>query len=194
MTVAPAPEAPFPGLSFVPIGHEHLDAIAAAVLDPDVLRFTGFPDPPDPAFPSAWIERYVRGRETGERAAFAALDAADGTFLGSGMAPRIDGRGREAELGYLVVGAARGRGVGTAILRWLTAWAFAEGMLRLELRISPANIASQRVAERCGYVREGVLRSLHFKGDLREDTIIYSRLPADPEPSRETSVPPTQGV
>jgi hypothetical protein len=36
--------------------------------------------------------------------------------------------------------------------------------------------------DRAGYVREGVLRSLHFKGELRDDTIIYSRLPTDPEP------------
>jgi [ribosomal protein S5]-alanine N-acetyltransferase len=173
-----------PALRFEPIGPRHLDAMAAAVVDGDVLRYTGFPDPPDPAFPAAWIARYVRGREAGERAAFAALDAADGTFLGSGMAPRIDAGGREMELGYLVVAAARNRGVGTAILHWLTGWAFAEGMLRLELRISPDNVGSQRVAEACGYVREGVLRSLHFKGDLREDTIIYSRLPSDPEPPR----------
>jgi RimJ/RimL family protein N-acetyltransferase len=179
-----APRTPAPELRFVPIAREHLAAMSAAVLDPDVLRFTGFPDPPDPAFPAAWIERYLRGREAGERAAFAALDAANGAFLGSGMAPHINKPGRELELGYLVAPEARGRGVGTAILRWLTRWAFEEErMLRLELRISPDNIGSQRVAERCGYVREGVLRSLHFKGDLREDTIVYSRLPSDPEPS-----------
>ena len=50
---------------------------------------------------------------------------------------------------------------------------------RLELLISVGNDASKRVAARCGYVREGVLRSHHFKGGVREDTEIWSRLPSD---------------
>jgi RimJ/RimL family protein N-acetyltransferase len=98
------------------------------------------------------------------------------------MAPRIDRAGREMELGYLVAPAARGRGLGAALLLAMTEWAFDEGALRLELRVSVANSASQRVAERAGYIREGVLRSLHFKGGLRDDTIIYSRLPSDAAP------------
>ena len=37
--------------------------------------------------------------------------------------------------------------------------------------------ASQRVAARCGFVREGVLRShIAFKGD-RRDTVFFSVLP-----------------
>jgi RimJ/RimL family protein N-acetyltransferase len=52
-------------------------------------------------------------------------------------------------------------------------------MERLELLISVENDASKRVAERCGYVREGVLRSLHVKQDVREDTEIWSRLATD---------------
>ena len=81
----------------------------------------------------------------------------------------------------MVAPAARGRGVATETLRRLTAWGFSEvGALRLELLISVENAASKRVAQRCGYVREGVLRSAHFKDGLREDTEIWSRLPTDP--------------
>ena len=58
--------------------------------------------------------------------------------------------------------------------------AFASGIVRIELLISVDNPASKRVAERCGYVREGVLRSLHVKQDVREDTEIWSRLVDDP--------------
>ena len=54
------------------------------------------------------------------------------------------------------------------------------GALRVELFISAENEASQAVATRCGYVREGVLRSAYFKEGLREDTEIWSRLPSDP--------------
>jgi RimJ/RimL family protein N-acetyltransferase len=96
------------------------------------------------------------------------------------VAPRIDQVARTAELGYVLVQQARGRGVASTALRLLTQWAFSElEALRLELLISVENQASQRVAARCGYVREGVLRSLHVKQDVREDTEIWSLLPSD---------------
>lgn len=52
--------------------------------------------------------------------------------------------------------------------------------MRLELWIDVVNEASKRVAERCGYVREGVLRSVYFKQGRRHDFEIWSRLPTDP--------------
>src|SRR5258705_6988698 len=85
-----------------------LDAFAALTGDPDVLRFTRFPDPPEPDFPAAWLARYERGRADGSREAFAIVGAGE-TFLGVGLAPHIDRTAAEAELGYLVAPAARGR-------------------------------------------------------------------------------------
>jgi RimJ/RimL family protein N-acetyltransferase len=40
--------------------------------------------------------------------------------------------------------------------------------LRVELWIDVLNEPSKRVAERCGYVREGVLRSVYFKQGRRQ--------------------------
>jgi RimJ/RimL family protein N-acetyltransferase len=84
------------------------------------------------------------------------------------------------ELGYVVAEQARGRGVATSALALLTAWAFEHAEAhRIELLISVENLASQRVAERCGYMLEGVLRSAYVKPGLREDTQIWSRLSSD---------------
>ena len=67
------------------------------------------------------------------------------------------------------------------MLAELTRWAFAElGALRITLIIDVENRASSRVAERCGYVLEGVMRSTHLKGDVRIDAAMWSRLPSDP--------------
>jgi len=163
-----------------PLGAEHVPAVEALLDDPDSLRFTRVPEPVPPGFASAWFERYEEGRRDGSREAFAIVDD-DGSFLGLALAPQIDRETRTAELGYLVAPEARGRGVATDALRELTAWAFGElEMLRLELLIGVENAASKKVAERCGYLREGVLRSLYFKQDLRDDTEIWSRLPTDP--------------
>jgi RimJ/RimL family protein N-acetyltransferase len=162
-----------------PRGESHLAAVEAMLRDPDVLRFTRVPEPVPPDFPRTWLGLYEDGRRGGTREAFAIVE--DGEFLGIAVVPRIDRARQTAELGYVVAPAARGRGVATEALRQLTAWALDEpGMFRLELMISVDNPGSQRVAERCGYVREGVLRSLHFKQGLREDTEIWSRLASDP--------------
>jgi RimJ/RimL family protein N-acetyltransferase len=76
---------------------------------------------------------------------------------------------------------ARGRGVASDALGLLTRWGFDDlGARRIELFISVDNVASKRVAERCGYVYEGTLRGMHVKQDIWEDTEIWSRLPTDP--------------
>jgi RimJ/RimL family protein N-acetyltransferase len=167
---------------FEPLSERHLEGIDILVGDPDVLRFTRVPEPPPPGFARQWLARYEPGGDDGTRAGFAAVDE-DGAFLGLALAPDIDVAGRQLELGYIVAPGARGRGVATAMLRELTRWAFAEaGALRAYLLIDTANVASQRVAERCGYVLEGVMRSVHLKQDLRSDQMLWSRLASDPAP------------
>ncbi len=52
-------------------------------------------------------------------------------------------------------------------------------MQRLVLLISTDNPASERVAEKAGYVREGVARSLYLKQGKRGDASMWSRLPSD---------------
>ena len=160
-------------------GERHLAGITDLLDDPEILRFTRVPTPVPPGFARTWLDRYEQGRREGDREAFAVVDD-EGSFLGLAVVLRIDRDALTAELGYSVAPAARGRGVATEALRQLTAWAFAElGLVRLELLISTVNGASKRVAERCGYVREGVLRSLYVKPGLRDDTEIWSRLATD---------------
>jgi len=93
---------------------------------------------------------------------------------------RLDRDAREAEAGYIVAPAARRRGVAVRALRMLTEWSLQElDLERIELRIEVENEPSIRVAERTGFVREGVLRSVHFKQGSRADIAVYSRLATD---------------
>lgn len=157
----------------------HLPFFAALFDDPEIQRFTLLPSNPPPDYAQTWYAGYEQGRLDGTRELFAVLEE-EGELAGVGMAFRIDATGSSAELGYLVAPAERGRGIATETLRLLTEWGFTElGAQRLELRISTANTASKRVAERAGYAREGVLRSLYFKDGLRVDTEVWSRLPTD---------------
>ena len=110
-----------------------------------------------------------------------ALVDPDGSALLGGVALHVVSReDGVASVGYWLAADARGRGVATHAVRLLAAWAFGTlGLRRLELTCAPDNPASQRVAERCGFTREAVLRShLPFKGGLR-DTVMYGLLPGE---------------
>ena len=177
-------EPPSPPLAndvvrLAPLEERHLEGLAALGRDPEVARFSRVPVPFPDGFERRWLALYREGWLAASRAGFAIEDPTGGSFLGLGALFTIDLAACEAEIGYLVLGHARGRGVATAALRLLTDWALALGLARLELRIDVTNAPSLRVAEKVGYVREGVLRSVHLKQDIRIDTAIYSLLPSD---------------
>ena len=84
-------------------------------------------------------------------------------------------------IGYWMAANARGRGLATAALRTLSRWAIEElGLGRVELATDPENLASQRVAEKAGFQREGVLRSmLPTREGPRRDGVMFSLLPGE---------------
>jgi RimJ/RimL family protein N-acetyltransferase len=144
-----------------------------------VKRFTRVPSEPRPDFGDVWAARYVQGWQDGTRAGFA-IRSLDGEFLGIAGFVELNREGHEGEIGYVVAEEARGRGVATQAVGLLTRWGFDELELeRITLLIDVANPASERVAEHCGYTREGTLRSVHVKEGLRSDTGVWSRLRGD---------------
>jgi RimJ/RimL family protein N-acetyltransferase len=160
-----------------PLTAEHAAAMDALARDVDVARFTRVPEPVPDEFGTRWVERYTRGREQSRNAGFAIVDVRSGEFLGLMALVNLDLETAEAEAGYITASQARGRGVATRALRLLSTWAFAELPLeRIELLIDVANPASEVVALRAGYTREGVLRWTYLKPGLRSDTIVYSLL------------------
>ena len=109
---------------------------------------------------------------------FAVTEADGGRVLGSiGLTWNRDDS--IAEIGYWIRADARGNGYMTRAVLLVTQHAFAEGAARVQLRADPENVASCRVAEKAGFVREGVLRSAHWNPRLhrRQDWAMYSRLP-----------------
>jgi RimJ/RimL family protein N-acetyltransferase len=168
-----------PHVTLERLGERHLADMEALTADAEVLRYTRIPEPVPDGFARGWLERYEAGHVDGTCAGFAALDE-HGRFLGLGLAVAIDREAGEVELGYIVSAGARGRGVASELLRGLTAWAFDElGAQRVVLIVDVDNAASSRVAARAGYVREGVMRSIHVKDGVRRDAELWSRLPAD---------------
>jgi RimJ/RimL family protein N-acetyltransferase len=153
-----------------------------AFSDPVVQRFSW---PRTTPFTEADARSYFAEQEEsrlrGEELNFALAEPDDQeVVVGGGSLYDVALDQGRASVGYWLAPEGRGRGAATHTVRLLARWAFAElGLARLELTCSPDNEASQRVAERCGFVREGLLRShLPFKGG-RRDTVIYSLLPGE---------------
>jgi len=71
------------------------------------------------------------------------------------------------------------RRAATIAVRLVSSWAFELGIRRLNLITAPENAASQRVAERAGFTREGLLRAWLPTSTGRRDSVMYSLLPND---------------
>jgi ribosomal-protein-serine acetyltransferase len=104
-----------------------------------------------------------------------AIVGTDGRFLGGCGLNQINRVHGFANLGYWVRTSATRRGAATEAVRQLAVFAFAQTDLdRLEIVCAVGNHASQRVAERAGAVREGVLRSRLLVHGQPVDAVMYS--------------------
>jgi len=158
-----------------PWNERDVPALIELCNDPTISRWL-------PAMPSPYTEddarAFVRGDVLPEVDHLAI--ALDGAVVGA-IGITINTTSRRGIVGYWMGAPTRGRGVCTRALRLLSGWAFQELELgRLELVTDTANLASQRVAEKAGFRREGTLRSylLDRDGSLR-DAVMFSLLPGD---------------
>jgi RimJ/RimL family protein N-acetyltransferase len=117
--------------------------------------------------------------ERGRLLALAALDAETGEVIGGGMLHHLDAERRIVEIGYWVFPPARGRGVATTIARMLAEHAFSLGVERVAAYVNVGNTASERVVERAGFTREGVVRSMPKPDGRRVDKTLFSLLPGE---------------
>jgi ribosomal-protein-serine acetyltransferase len=104
---------------------------------------------------------------------FLVEDVEDGRFLGLCGLNEISGHA--ANLGYWVTTAEAGRGVTTAATRLVARFGFEQaGLKRIRLFHIVGNVGSRRVAEKVGFVYEGLCRQhLAVHGTIH-DTRLYS--------------------
>lgn len=147
---------------------------------PEMAQFiTGLPSPYTLANAEAFVRYAQKAWELGSSAPFA-ITASDGQPLGAVEVHFNAADAGHAGVGYWLRPEARGRGAATEAVRLVSAWAFDKLHVdRLSLITDPANEASQRVAERAGYKREGLLRAWHPTPSGRRDSLMFSLLPSD---------------
>ncbi len=152
--------------------------IVLAFSDPVMQRFSWRTTPYTETDARDYLAEQEAARLRGDELNFALVEPHDqDVVLGSLSLYEVRLDQGCAAVGYWLAPEGRGRGAATHAVRLLARWAFGElGLARLELTCGPENEASQHVAERCGFSREGLLRShVPFKG-ARRDSVIYSLL------------------
>ena len=155
-------------------------AIARNCSDPEVPRWTRVPSPYTETHAHLFLDRIELETDRGHVASFAVCDVRDRAALGTITLQRLDWDQSRADVGYYLGAEGRGRGLMTRALMVVTPWAFVRlGLARLQIHADVRNRRSQRVAERAGFVREGVLRSYQALNGERQDMACYSRLPVD---------------
>ena len=147
--------------------------------DPDIPAGTTVPATFTNAEGLAWIERQWGRHDKGEGLSLAVADAGSDEALGN-INLLFRPQPGTAAIGYWLIERVRGRGLGSRAVGLLARWAVTDaGLARVEALVLPDNVASQRVLEKAGFRREGLLRSYLVFGAGRTDAFIYSLLPSD---------------
>jgi len=157
---------------------EDAPAVVDACRDTEIARWLALvPQPYSLDDARRYIQDCIEASD--DRRPFAITDAETGALIGS-IDMNITRLGA-GHIGYWMAPQARGHGRTTAALRALSRWAIEElGLGRVELATDPDNIASQRVAEKAGFKREGVLRAmLPTRDGARRDGVMFSLLPGE---------------
>lgn len=159
-----------------PLAEADVPDLAATGADPLTQARTGVPRGYGEADARAFVARAEQTRIRGQGTAWAAVELDGGRFAANIDLRDVHWGNRSGEIGYMAAPWARGRGYTAEAVVAIARWLFGtQAFLRLRLRVAVDNHASQRVAEKAGFVREGVERAA-LRG---EDLVVYSLIPSD---------------
>ncbi len=132
-----------------------------------------------------WLKTCLAEREAKQAFDFAVYDKATHQFLGAVAINQLHPIHQFANLGYWVRSSCTGHGIAVAAVRLCAQFGFDELKLRrLEILTAAGNVRSQRVAEKAGATREGVLRQRLNISSVWHDVMMFSLIPEDLKAAR----------
>ncbi|WP_328396390.1 GNAT family N-acetyltransferase [Nocardia sp. NBC_00416] len=170
-----------PQVTLRPFIDEDLDAVRAALRDPEVRRLTGSVHdetaelaPEDPAEIEGLREWYRSRNSRRDRLDLAVTDNADGRCVGEAVLNQWDRHNHSCNFRILLGPAGLGRGLGTETTRLIVGYGFERlGLHRISLEVYAFNPRARRVYEKVGFRAEGVLReSLRYRDAWIDATVM----------------------
>ena len=134
----------------------------------------------DLAHAEAWIDHCREGWLAQEHFAFAIIEQAGGTLLGSVGLNQRNHVHRSAAMGYWIRQSRQGEGVARQAARMAARFGFAAlELVRIEIVALADNHASRRVAEACGARFEAIARHRLWERGVARDAAVYAVVPQD---------------
>ncbi|MEV6108389.1 GNAT family N-acetyltransferase [Streptomyces sp. NPDC051940] len=157
-----------------------------------VVAWTSVPHPYTADDARDWATRHSHAERTSGRGiVFAVTEFLTQRLVGIVHLQHTDWRILSSEISYVTAPWARGEGYATEAVIATARWLFdSQKFERLELRTAADNAASQQVAQKTGFISEGVLRNAWIARsrtedggwtDIRTDLLVWSVLPEDLE-------------
>jgi len=154
------------------------DALFRWFSDEEVTRWLGPPNFPSRAHQEKFIEL---ASASSDDAKYFAIETLDGKLVGDCGLRFIDWKSRKAEF-FITIGEKQfwGKGLGSDALRIVVRLAFDKMNLnRLWLSVLADNPRAVRCYEKCGFVREGLLRQESYVDGKYRDVLLMAHLRED---------------
>lgn len=129
---------------------------------------------------AAWVLSRDEAWANRSEFSFVIADSRTGAFLGSVGLNYLNFDHQFANLGYWVRSSQTRRGIATAATRLTARFGLRDlGLRRIEILAAVENVASQRVAEKSGATKEGVLRNRLVIHGRSYHAVMFSLISAD---------------
>jgi len=188
MTAQAVSAARFPELTVVtprlvvrPLTGADTAEVATVFADRQTRRWMALPSPYTEADAKMWCTWMAAERRSlGDGDHYGIVQREDDRLVGLLWTKRTDWGTRSTEISYAVAPDARGFGYTAEAADALAVDLLLEhGFQRVEVRVAAGNVASRRVAEKAGFVYEGLLRNAGVVESGRVDLSVWSLVPAD---------------
>jgi RimJ/RimL family protein N-acetyltransferase len=159
-----------------PLSLDHLDALTAVGLDPDLWQWT-LARNRTPEDMRRYVETALAEQRAGQALPFATVERGSGRIVGSTRFAAIERSHRRVEIGWTWIGRPWQRtAVNTEAKFLMLRHAFEVwGCVRVELKTNAKNERSRRAILRIGAVEEGTLRKHQLNADgTPRDSVYFS--------------------
>ena len=147
-------------------------------LNRDFFKFMPWNDIQKPEQEFEFLTSAEKGWKKQTKATYGMYLRKDTDFVGVCTMFNIDWENESGEIGYWLNPEYANHGLMTEAVKAVSNKFFDIGFKRIVIKANPENIASCKVAEKCGFEREGLLRSYDFLPSInkREDVVLYAKI------------------